>query len=95
MTEQGVQEGGREEWTFVKRLTQEPRDPAQGLAAMAAIGHSRDLQLAAETFRYALGDVRDQDALYYIRSLQANVTARRFLADSVMERFDEVSEEMR
>ncbi|OJT12746.1 Aminopeptidase 1 [Trametes pubescens] len=86
----GVQEGGREEWQFVKRLTQEPRDPAQGLAAMAAIGHSRDLELAAETFRYALRDVRDQDALYYIRSLQANMTSRRFLAESVMGRFDEL-----
>ncbi len=90
-----MQEGGREEWQFVKRLAQEPRDPAQGLAAMAAIGHSRDLELAAETFRYALRDVRDQDALYYIRSLQANMTPLRFLAESVMGRFDEVSEGLR
>ncbi|KAI0674766.1 hypothetical protein C8Q78DRAFT_498501 [Trametes maxima] len=86
----GVQEGGAAEWEFVKGLAVSHKTPAQGLAAMIAMGYSRDLTHAAATFRYVLEEAREQDVLYYLRGLQRNVVTRRFLAETVFEHFDEV-----
>ena len=45
----GVQEGGRPEWEAVKRIAAKPKNPGQGIAAMSAMGYSKDLQIVASS----------------------------------------------
>ncbi|KAI0661118.1 hypothetical protein C8Q70DRAFT_695550 [Cubamyces menziesii] len=87
----GVQQGGEEAWTFVKCITEKPSNPAEGISAMSALGETREGSLAKETFSLATEDkARAQDVLYYLRGLRSNVKMRRFLAEQVMEHFDEL-----
>ncbi|CCM04355.1 uncharacterized protein FIBRA_06527 [Fibroporia radiculosa] len=59
-----VRYGGRDEWNAVKRIGSRPKNPASGIAAMTAMGHTSDLELAKETFQYILSECRDQDLDY-------------------------------
>ncbi len=86
----GVQEGGRPEWDAVRRIAAKPENPGQGIAAMRAMGFSKDEKIGEETFDFILNQARDQDTFYYARGLQANVKTRHFLAEKVMEHFTEV-----
>ena len=75
----------------MKSITEEPSNPAEGISAMSALGETREEGLAKETFSLATEDkARAQDVLYYLRGLRSNVKMRRFLAEQVMEHFDEV-----
>ncbi|KAH9894942.1 peptidase family M1-domain-containing protein [Cubamyces lactineus] len=86
----GVQKGGKEAWAFVKGIAEKPSNPAEGISAMSALGETRDLSLAKNTFSFATQDARAQDVLYYLRGLRSNVKMRRFLAEQVMQHFDEL-----
>ncbi|KAI0747687.1 peptidase family M1-domain-containing protein [Daedaleopsis nitida] len=83
-----VKEGGRPEWEAVRSIASKPKNPSQGLSAMRAMGASKDLALAEETFKFILDEARDQDTFYYARGLQMNYGTRRFLAAKFKEHFD-------
>ncbi|KAI0806986.1 peptidase family M1-domain-containing protein [Fomes fomentarius] len=85
----GVREGGRPEWEAVRRIAAKPDNPGQGIAAMRAMGFSKDQKIGEETFDFILNQARDQDTFYYARGLQANVKTRHFLAEKFMEHFTE------
>ncbi|OSD01301.1 hypothetical protein PYCCODRAFT_1445793 [Trametes coccinea BRFM310] len=82
-----VQEGGKREWDFLKRLASSTANPAQALAAHTALGATRDMGLAEATFRYATTEARDQDVLTFLKTLQRNVATRRWLGEKVMVNF--------
>ncbi|RPD63715.1 hypothetical protein L227DRAFT_496652 [Lentinus tigrinus ALCF2SS1-6] len=83
-----VQEGGKREWERVKALAVQPKTPAQGMAAMLALGATQDLTLAEATFQFMAGEARDQDVLFIARGLQNNFKTRKFLARRTKEEFD-------
>ena len=84
---QAVREGGRPEWEAVKRVALAPKNPYQGLSAMRAMGASKDLGLAEETFQFILNEARDQDTSYYAGGLQRNYLTRKFVAQKFKEHF--------
>ncbi|KAJ8489143.1 hypothetical protein ONZ51_g3140 [Trametes cubensis] len=83
----GVQEGGQPEWEAVKRIAAKAKTPSQGLAAMRAMGRSKDLNLAEDTFKFIMTEARDQDTFYYAGGLMNNPVTRRFLANKFKENF--------
>ena len=60
------------------------------MAALYALGASKDIGLAEETFQFALTGVRDQDIPRCLVGLQRNPLTRKFLAERVKEHFDEL-----
>ncbi|TBU29067.1 peptidase family M1-domain-containing protein [Dichomitus squalens] len=82
-----VREGGRSEWEAIKRVVLAPKNPYQGLSAMRAMGASKDLGLAEETFQFILNEARDQDTFYYAGGLQRNFVTRKFVAEKFKEHF--------
>ncbi len=82
-----MREGGRPEWEAVRRIASKPKNPFQGLSAMRAMGASKDLGLADETFDFVLNDARDQDTFYYAGGLQRNYATRKFVAQKFKEHF--------
>ncbi|CDO74266.1 hypothetical protein BN946_scf184643.g6 [Trametes cinnabarina] len=85
-----VQEGGKREWDFLKSIAARASSPAHALAAISALGATRDMQLAEATFEYATTEARNQNIIYIFRSLQRNAPMRRWLAGKVMGMFDEL-----
>ena len=83
-----MQEGGKREWERVKALAVQPKTPAQGMAAMLALGATQDLALAEATFQFMVSEARDQDVLFVARGLQNNPKTRKFLAKRTKEEFD-------
>ncbi|KAI9068366.1 hypothetical protein FKP32DRAFT_1587764 [Trametes sanguinea] len=83
-----VQEGGKREWDFLKNVASNASSPSQSLAAMSAMGATRNRQLAEATFQYATTEARDQNVVYFFRAMQRNLTTRRWLASKVLESFD-------
>lgn len=75
----------------MKGIASKAKNPRQGLAAMRAMGASKDMAIAEETFKFILNEARDQDTLYYAYGLRANPLTRRFVADKFKEHFDTVS----
>ncbi|RDX48017.1 hypothetical protein OH76DRAFT_1484207 [Lentinus brumalis] len=87
-----VQEGAKREWERVKELAVQPKTPAQGMAAMLALGATQDLALAEATFQFMIGEARDQDAMFVARGLQNNPKTRKFLARRTKEEFDRLEQ---
>ncbi|KAI0717276.1 peptidase family M1-domain-containing protein [Cerioporus squamosus] len=87
-----VQEGGKREWERVKALAVQPKTPAQGMAAMLALGATQDLALAEATLQFMVGEARDQDGLFVARGLQSNPKTRKFLARRTREEFDRLEQ---
>ncbi|KAJ7343676.1 leucyl aminopeptidase [Mycena albidolilacea] len=90
-----VKYGGRTEYDAIVKIAEKPKTPTARLAAIRAMGSTRDPALLDETFSYILTKSRDQDITYSFRGLQANTHARRRLAaffkenyDSLMTRFE-------
>ena len=83
-----MQEGGKPAWEFVLGLAKQPKTPAQGLAALVALGATRDTALADATFAFAMEGARDQDAPYCARGLSRNHSMRRLLVKHVKANFD-------
>ena len=88
--QKGVQEGGRPEWELAQEVASSPRSPSQAVASLTALGASKDLALAEETFQFARTEVRDQDIHRCLFGLQRNPLTRRFLAERVKFYFDEL-----
>ncbi|KAM5543145.1 hypothetical protein V8D89_003019 [Ganoderma adspersum] len=86
----GVQEGGRPEWELAQEVASSPRSPSQAVASLTALGASKDLALAEETFQFARTEVRDQDIHRCLFGLQRNSLTRQFLAERVKSYFDEL-----
>ena len=84
---QAVREGGRPEWEAISRIAAKPKNPFQGVSAMRAMGASKDLKLADETFEFILNEARDQDTFYYAGGLQRNYLTRKFVAQKFKEHF--------
>ncbi len=70
----------------------QPKTPAQGMAAMLALGATQDLALAEATFQFMIGEARDQDAMFVARGLQNNPKTRKFLARRTKEEFDRLEQ---
>ena len=71
----------------MRRVASKPKNPFQGLSAMRAMGASKDLKLAEETFDFILNEARDQDTFYYAGGLQRNYATRKFVAQKFKEHF--------
>ncbi|KAL7281141.1 hypothetical protein ACG7TL_004449 [Trametes sanguinea] len=89
--QQAVQEGNKREWEFLKNLASNASSPSQSLAAMSAMGATRNMQLAEATFKYATTEARDQNVVYFFRAMQRNRRTRRWFASRVLENFDEAA----
>ncbi|KDQ59543.1 hypothetical protein JAAARDRAFT_33120 [Jaapia argillacea MUCL 33604] len=83
-----VKHGGKEEYDVMKAIHEKPTTPQVGIAAMLAMGSSRDLALAKETLDYTLTNARDQDVMYFFSGLQSNPLARRILAQFFKDNYD-------
>ena len=92
----GVREGGKPEWDFMLDVAkQNMGDPTQGIAALSALGATRNRALAESTFEFAMRDVRQQDVRFCAQGLMAgDGTWRHLLAERVMAQFDEVLEKL-
>ena len=67
---------------------QQPKSPAQAVAALLSLGATRSKTLANAAFEFAMKNARDQDAPYVARGLSRNPTMRRLLVARVREHFD-------
>ncbi|EIN08063.1 hypothetical protein PUNSTDRAFT_126849 [Punctularia strigosozonata HHB-11173 SS5] len=85
-----VWRGGRAEFEALKKIHAKPRNPAQAIAAMQALGSSEDPALARETLEYALEHGRDQDIVYFFGGVSANRKTRRVLTEFFKERYDQI-----
>lgn len=56
----------------------------------AALGANPDRKLIDETLEYIMTKARDQDVIYYYRSLATNPKARRIAAEFFKENYDVV-----
>ncbi|KAH9921040.1 leucyl aminopeptidase [Fomitopsis serialis] len=76
-----VREGGRAEWEGVKKIALQPKNPATGIAARRALARTQDLDIAKDTWKFMMEDVRTQDLYYMVGTLGVNPSTRRFLAE--------------
>lgn len=88
---QAVKYGGREEWEAVRDIAAKPKNPASGIAAMRAMGASRDSQLTKDAFDYIVNKARDQDMIYHFLGMSASPAARRYLIEAFKQHYDLVS----
>ncbi|KAF7338457.1 Aminopeptidase [Mycena venus] len=86
-----VKYGGRAEYEAVVNIQEKPKTPTARLAAIRAMGATRDQALLDQTFSYILTKSRDQDIMYFFRGLQANTRARRQLATFFKDNYDAAS----
>ncbi|EPQ58615.1 hypothetical protein GLOTRDRAFT_36981 [Gloeophyllum trabeum ATCC 11539] len=82
-----VRHGGRAEFDAMKHILGQPKTPTHAIAAMVAMGATRDLELAKETLDYMMTQARDQDVMYFVASLGANEKSRRLMASFFKEHF--------
>jgi aminopeptidase 2 len=101
-----VKYGGRKEYDAVRAIYEKPKTPTSKKAAMYAIAAdigqftdemcrramcaSQDADLLQETLDYLLTKVRDQDVIYFVAGMQANLRGRRPLALFFKEKYDVV-----
>lgn len=57
---------------------------------MCAIGATKDLALAEETWEHVMTKSRDQDIFYYFAGLHFNPKTRHFLVQSFRKNYDAV-----
>ncbi|KAF8212441.1 hypothetical protein K438DRAFT_1806516 [Mycena galopus ATCC 62051] len=83
-----VKYGGPAEYEAIVNIQEKPKTPTARLAAIRAMGITRDPALLDQTFSYILTKSRDQDIVYSFRGLQANIYARRRLATFFRDNYD-------
>ncbi|CAO1632621.1 unnamed protein product [Parajaminaea phylloscopi] len=83
-----VKHGGVKEWEAVLALYRKAPTPTHKIAALLALGATKDEELIKRTFEWVFdGDeVKTQDYMYPIMALSSNVATRRQLRDTVLER---------
>ncbi|KAL6304086.1 ERAP1-like C-terminal domain-containing protein [Sparassis latifolia] len=67
-----IRKGGRKEWEFVKKIASNPLSATFSVPAMRTMGAVQDQQLAEDTFRYILIEVRNEDCWYFVEELQTH-----------------------
>jgi len=87
-----VEHGGREQWEFVKSINEAGKNPTSRIAAIRALGKTRDLNIAKETLHYMWTEAKDQDFPYFFLGLSGNVKTKRLLRSYLFENYDKIME---
>jgi len=87
-----VKHGGREQWEFVKAINEAGKTPTSRIAAIRALGHTQDLEIANETLDYMWTKARDQDSFYFFSGLSTNNKTKRLLRSYLFENYDKITE---
>lgn len=89
---QAVKHGGEKEWETARRLYRKPPTPTHKIAALLALGATKDEKLIKRTFDWVFtGDeIKTQDYMYPILALSSNASTRRQLREAVQERHAEL-----
>lgn len=72
----------------MKAEAAKPKTPRRGIAAMVAMGATRDEELAAEVFHSLLKEARDQDIVYYFLGFSSNHKFRNYAIKKFQENYD-------
>ncbi|KAJ7134962.1 leucyl aminopeptidase [Mycena crocata] len=83
-----VKYGGSPEYEAILKIHDKPKTPTTLLSAIYAMGATRDEALLDRTFSFILTKSRDQDIVYFFRSLQVNPMSRRRLPEFFKENYD-------
>ncbi|KAF9650846.1 hypothetical protein BDM02DRAFT_3217429 [Thelephora ganbajun] len=86
-----VKHGGREQWEFVKGINEAGKTPTSRIAAIRALGHTQDLNIAKETLDYMWAKAKDQDFHYFFFGLSNNTKTKRLLRSYVFENYDKIT----
>ena len=87
---QAVEHGDRADYNTVKGQVSTGKNPSIKVSAMRAIGATKDLALAEETWEHIMNKSRDQDIFYYFSGLQGNPETRHFLVQKFRSNYDVV-----
>lgn len=85
-----VKHGGKAEYDAVVKVYEKPETPSHKIAAMLAMGSTRDESLLKLTIDFMYKKVKEQDMMYYFSSLSANSKSRRLVWESTKEHYDEL-----
>lgn len=83
-----VRHGGREEYDAVVKIYDNPKTPAQKIAAMTALGATEVPELMHQTLASIGTKCRDQDIMYFFRGLASNFKTRRLLSKYFQDEYD-------
>ena len=86
-----MRHGGREEYDAVAKIYDNPKTPAQKIAAMTALGATEVPELMHQTLASIGTKCRDQDIMYFFRGLASNFKTRRLLSKYFQDEYDTVS----
>lgn len=89
---QSVKHGGKAEWETALRMYRKPPTPTHKIAALMALGSTRDPELIKQAFDFTFvgNEVKTQDFMYPILALATNVATRRQLRDAMQERHEKL-----
>ena len=77
-----MREGPESNWRFVRDLAlNPPRNAEQGIAALFALGATRERTLVDKTLEFMLHTARPQEAIQCAKGLEENSQARKKLAE--------------
>lgn len=76
-----VRNGGAAEYDAIVGIHDKPKTPTARVAAIVAMGATRDPELLKRTFEFIKTKARDQDIVYYFRGLSVNTKMRHALVD--------------
>ena len=85
-----VKYGGRAEYEAVIKVYEQPDTPGHKIAAMLAMGASRDEAVLKSTIDFMYKKVKEQDMMYYFAALASNPASRRLLWASTKDHYDEL-----
>lgn len=85
-----VKHGGKAEYDAVVKVYEKPETPSHKIAAMLAMGSTRDESLLKSSIDFMYKKVKEQDMMYYFSSLSANPKSRRLLWESTKEHYDDL-----
>ena len=88
---QSVKHGGDKEYETVLGVYHNPTTPTHKIAAMLALGASRDQKLLDRTIEFLFGgEVKEQDFMYFFAALSANPAGRRLIWEATKTRYDDL-----
>ena len=88
---QSVKHGGEKEYETVLGVYHNPTTPTHKIAAMLALGASRDQKLLDRTIEFLFGgEVKEQDFMYFFAALSANPAGRRLIWEATKTRYDDL-----
>ncbi len=87
-----VEHGGEKEYEAVLAIYRKPSTPTHKIAAMLALGASKEVKLLERTVDFLFGDeVKEQDFMFFFAALSGNPAGRRLIWDATKSRWEALS----